>query len=731
MRHILRVLVGMALLLGLAVPRPAWAVRSDWEFGDNRYFVVERICRDGVAFSAIDSNAGLVVLGQASFQPAFFINLGARLYTNAGTPLPVPGNAGSRQPAAAYGPALSSLITYTLPVQTAPLAADINNNAVFEAGEYYDVYLYSEYLFFGQPAAPGQTVVVTHNSFNDAGQELGYTSGVVADCRLAAFTAAVGQVTTAPSGVVSAGALPAASVNYWLYGLPASGALRKNGVALTAGQSFTQADLNNGEISYAHAGATAGFDRVRYGAAGTARVSLSSAGQAGDGASSEPALSADGRYVAFVSAAANLVAGDTNTCLVFGGGPNPQPCPDVFVRDLLTGTTTRVSVGPAGAQSNGQSQQPAISADGRYVAFVSAATNLVTGDTNTCAGDGYAAAGTCPDVFVYDRQTGATTRVSVGPGNAQADHPADDPALSADGRYVAFVSAASTLVASDTNNVADVFVRDRQAGTTGRVSVSTAGVQQNDGGFNVALAGSGRYVVFDSFADNLLGTGGDGNSGSDIFLRDRDTDNDGIMDEAGAVSTTRVSLRDGGTLEDNGASGGSFFPAVSADGRYVAFKSYSTDLVSNDFNGVADIFLRDRQANRTWRVSVNAIGQEVNTFSFDSPGLSADGRFVAFQESTNAVIAGDSNSAPDIVVYDRDTGAVRLASANSAGVIGNNGSAGPALSADGRFVAFSSYADNLVAGDTANPDIYVRLLDRYDTLGLAVLFPVFAPQIRR
>ena len=730
MRHrVLRIALGIALLIGLAGPAPlAWAARGNWEFGDNRYFAVERICRDGLAFSALDSNSVLSVLGQGSFTAANSIRLGARLHTNTGTPLPVSGDSGSRRPAADYGPALSGLITFTIPVQAVAYGADTDNNGTFD--NYFDVFVANEFLFFSQAAAPGQTVVVNHNSFNDGNQELGYTSGVVEDCRLAALTAGVGQVTTVSEAGLSAGVMPAASVNYWVYGLPAGGALRRDGVALTVGQSFTQDEVNNGRIAYAHGGSAAGFDRVRYGAAGTARVSVSTAGAAGDGPSTEVALSGDGRYVAFVSAAANLAPGDTNTCTTFGGSVT-GPCPDVFVRDMVAGTTTRVSVGPGGAQSDGQSQQPVISADGRYVAFVSAATNLAPGDTNTCPADGYPAAGACPDVFVHDRQTGTTTRVSVSTAGAQANRQADRPAISADGRYVAFVSVADTLVPNDTNGLADIFVRDLAANTTTRVSVSTAGAQSNDSSFAAALSATGRFVAFDSFADNLLGAGADGNNASDIFLRDRDTDNDGVMDEAGAVSTTRVSLRDGGALEDNGASGGSFFPALSADGRYVAFKSYSTDLVSNDFNGIADIFLRDRQANTTRRVSLNAIGQEVNGLTFDSPVISGDGRFVAFQDSNNAVIAGDSNGAPDIFVYDRDTGAVRLASANSAGVIGNNGSSGPALSADGRFLAFSSYANNLVAGDTSNPDIFLRYLDRYDTLGIAALFRVFAPLIQR
>jgi Tol biopolymer transport system component len=716
------------MVINTPVP-PALAARGTWESGDIRFFAVERICRDGLALSAVDGASSLSVLGQGSAAPQNTIAVGARLHTTAAA-LPVSGDPNSRLPAADYGPALAALTTFTLTVQTAPLAADTNNNGVHEAGEYFDVYVFQEHLYFSQGLTPGGTVVVTHAGL-PANQELGYTSGVVEDCRLATFDTPRDSPGVVSSAVLTAGVMPAASVNYWVYALPANGALHQNGTALTVGQSFTQDDVSAGRITYLPAGGAAGFDRVRYGTAGTTRVSVSSAGAAGNGASREVAVSGDGRYVAFVSAAGNLVGDDNNTCVTFGGTV-PEPCPDVFVRDVAAGTTTRVSVSSAGVQSNGESSQPAISADGRYVVFVSAATNLVAGDTNACAADGYTTPGTCPDVFVHDWQTGTTTRVSVGPGGAQANRQVGRPAISADGRYVAFVSEATTLALNDTNGFADVFVRDLAGSTTVRVSVSTAGVQQNDGSASAAISAAGRFVAFDSFADNLLDGALDGNTGSDIFLRDRDTDGDGVLDEPGAVSTSRVSLRDGGLAEANGSGGGSFLPAVSADGRYVAFRSYSTDLVSGDAINAGDIFLRDRQAHTTRRVSVNAIGQEVNGFSFDSPALSADGRFVAFLDSSNALGAGDSNVAPDIFVYDRETGAVRLASASSAGTLGNNGSTGPAISADGRYVSFTSFADNLVANDdNATADVFLRYVERYETLGIVVRHRLYAPLIRR
>src|SRR5262249_38706966 len=169
-----------------------------------------------------------------------------------------------------------------------------------------------------------------------------------------------------------------------------------------------------------------------------------------------PSISSDGRYVAFDSAASNLVSGDTNGAT------------DVFVHDRLTGATTRVSTDSNAAQGDGASSKPSISADGRYVVFLSAADNLVSGDTNGAT-----------DVFMHDLVTGVTTRVSTDSSGAQGNGSSSNASISSDGRYVAFASAASNLVPSDTNGVPDIFVRDTQAGVTTRVSVDSSGVQGN------------------------------------------------------------------------------------------------------------------------------------------------------------------------------------------------------------------------------------------------------------
>jgi Tol biopolymer transport system component len=230
-------------------------------------------------------------------------------------------------------------------------------------------------------------------------------------------------------------------------------------------------------------------------AGATTRVSVGPAGVQANGISSAPALSADGRYVAFYSSASNLVSGDTNGAA------------DIFVHDRQTGLTTRVSVGPGGVQPNSHSRAPALSADGRFVAYTSSANNLAPGDTNAA-----------DDIFVYDQQTGATTRISNAPGGLPANGFSDLAALSADGRYVLFKSTANNLVPGDTNGAWDIFLHDRQAGTTARVSVGPGGAQANSDSNFPALSGAGRYAAFQSSASNLVA--GDTNAASDVFVHD-------------------------------------------------------------------------------------------------------------------------------------------------------------------------------------------------------------------
>jgi Tol biopolymer transport system component len=418
---------------------------------------------------------------------------------------------------------------------------------------------------------------------------------------------------------------------------------------------------------------------VRAAPGNTTRVSVASDGTQANGGSFTPSISADGRYVAFASIAVNLVSGDTNGVQ------------DIFVHDRQTGQTTRVSVASGGAQANGPSFDPSISADGRYVAFASLATNLVSGDTNNEQ-----------DIFVHDRQTGQTTRVSVATGGGQANLASSDPSISADGRYVAFESLASNLVSGDTNNTGDIFVHDRQTGATTRVSIGPGGTQANRGSIAPSISADGRYVAFHSDATNLVS--GVTNGTTHIFVHDRQT---GV--------TTRVSVASDGT-EGNSVS---IKPSISADGRYVAFQSIATNLVSGDTNGTQDIFVHDRQTGQTTRVSVASDGTEGNSGSL-APSISADGRYVAFQSQANNLVSGDTGFITDVFIHDRQTGVTTRVSIAFDGTEANNESFAPSISADGRYMAFESDATNLISGDTnSTRDIFIH--DKEDNIAPTVV----------
>jgi len=414
----------------------------------------------------------------------------------------------------------------------------------------------------------------------------------------------------------------------------------------------------------------------------TTRVSVGTGGGQGNDPSYMPALSADSRFVAFDSTASNLIGGDTN-----GAG-------DVFVHDRLTGTTSRISVATGGAQGNNLSTSPALSADGRVVAFHSYANNFVTGDSN---GES--------DVFVHDRLTATTTRVSVATGGTEGNGGSYEPALSADGRFVAFSSRASNLVTGDTNSSWDAFVHDRLTGTTTRVSIATSGAQVNHSYCDIgcaplrpAISADGRVVAFHSHANNLVT--GDTNDASDVFVHDRLT-----------TTTTRVSVATGGPQ----GNGDSYDVTVSADGRFVAFDSWASNLAAGDTNDMWDAFVHDRQTGTTTRLTVATGGAQVNNhtcndFQCDAfATISADGRFVAFDSGANNLVTGDTNGATDVFVHDRLTTTTTRVSVTTGGLQGNGASYYVTVGADGRFVAFSSLANNFVAGDTNGAaDVFVH-----------------------
>jgi Tol biopolymer transport system component len=363
------------------------------------------------------------------------------------------------------------------------------------------------------------------------------------------------------------------------------------------------------------------------------------------------------------------VPGDTNGRL------------DIFVRDRRAGTTRRASVSSGGIQADDACWNPALSADGRFVAFSTIATSLVPGDTNGVS-----------DIFLRDRKTGTTRRVSLGPRGVQGDGHSFYPALSADGRYVAFGSWASNLVPGDTNDTFDVFVRDLQAGITRRVNVGPGGVEANLGGTDPAVSADGRFVVFSSSATNLVP--GDTNGDDDVFVRDRK-----------AGTTRRASVGPGGVQGDNH----SYDPAMSWDGRFVAFTSFASNLAPGvGISGRSDVFVRDRRARTTTRVSVGP-GGVLGIGGSYGPAISADGRLVAFESFAANLVPDDTNDLTDIFVHDRQTGTTRRVSVATGGGQSAGNSFYPTLSADGRLVAFTSHATNLVSGDTNGwSDVFVH-----------------------
>lgn len=399
---------------------------------------------------------------------------------------------------------------------------------------------------------------------------------------------------------------------------------------------------------------------------------ISPTGQQANGAGHRPAISPDGRWIAFCSSATNLVPGDTNGWA------------DVFVRDRATGTVELVSVDDAGNKANGDSWAMGISDDGRFVCFLSLATNLVSGDTNAVM-----------DGFVRDRANGTTRRVSVGPGGQQASTFVDSVAISGDGSTIVF-GTASALVPGDTNAAQDIHVHTLATGAVERVSVGPGGIQANGSSFSPSISADGSIVTFHSLATNLVAN--DTNAARDIFVHDRLT-----------ATTERVSVGPGGAQSN----ADSRYPACSADGRTIAFISFASNLVPNDTNNTLDVFVHDRLTATTERVSVSSAGtQGISTITsvLTFPSISADGRFVAFYSPLDG-LDGPVNATDDAFVRDRLAGTTTKVSRSSTGAEADAGS-GPlaqfganwvletmAIASDPPIAVFSTLATNLVPWD--------------------------------
>ncbi len=295
---------------------------------------------------------------------------------------------------------------------------------------------------------------------------------------------------------------------------------------------------------------------------------------------------------------------------------------------------------------------------------------------------------------------GDMIRVSVSSGGTQGNWASDGiPAISSDGRFVAFRSYATNLVPGDTNNRFDIFVHDVETGETTRVSVASGGIQANEDSYSPAISGDGRLVVFYSWASNLVS--GDTNDNLDVFVHDMETG-----------ETTRVSVSSDGSQSNHASSA----PSISADGRFVAFQSSATNLVVGDTNGYTDVFVRDLETGETRRISVASDGSQANSDAYIYNPLSEDGRYIVFQSAATNLVAGDTNGFTDVFVYDWETGETSLVSVSSDGTQGNQNASLPSISGNGRYVAFLSWANNLVDGDAnENGDIFVHDLHTGET----------------
>jgi Tol biopolymer transport system component len=392
-----------------------------------------------------------------------------------------------------------------------------------------------------------------------------------------------------------------------------------------------------------------------------ARVSIGAGGAEAQGASTNPSISASGRYVAFASTANNLVTADGN---------NKS---DVFVRDLVLNTTTRVSVDVGGGDANGPSQQPSISGDGRYVAFESSATDLVS--NNPTPQDQI-------NIFVRDRVMGTTTQASVTTTGGEPVGDSTQPSLSDDGHFVAFTSIALGLVAEDGTGPdvsSDVFVRDLTTRSTERVSVDAAGGDPDRSSTNPSISAEGRYVVFDSYAFDLVNDGETENQDSEIYRRDVVAD-----------VTLRVTAGLPGRTDFNSSYGS---PDVSADGQAVVF-----------YSGFNHQHVDFRNLRNGVVVRISAQPSQYSTRDSYGPRISSDGRRVVYHSNTPNGDLSDTNGLDDVFQVDIGSGTLaRL----SAGAGADGYSYDQDVNADGTAIAFASFSPLVPADQNRTFDVYL------------------------
>ncbi len=423
----------------------------------------------------------------------------------------------------------------------------------------------------------------------------------------------------------------------------------------------------------------------------TSRVSISTLEVQGFGFSDQPDLSADGRYVVFRSSAANLVLGDTN-------GKD-----DVFLRDqaedityaLTAATDVAIFTAPGGTwsgdnetqigvSSDGHSSDPAISGDGNFVAFASYAKNLLPSGNPTL--------NTRRNVYKIDTNSRGMLRASTQKlGLPDTNGDSFQPAISGDGKHLVYTTTASDVTPVDSNGaVADVI--HWTANVNRYISSSSAGVQANGASTNPRISPDGRWAVFQSLATNLDPL--DADAISDVYLKDL------VTDATVLVSQTAAGVKGNGASTD---------PSVSADGRYVAFATESTNFAAPDTNAVADLYVKDVLTGALVKLSVGLEGAEADGAS-RRPRISADGSVVVFDSSATNLVFPDNNGRDDVFLVEVAGGALRRVSVRTFGVEATNGdSVNARVSADGRVAVFESTSPNLVDKDTnSQRDVFTR-----------------------
>lgn len=404
----------------------------------------------------------------------------------------------------------------------------------------------------------------------------------------------------------------------------------------------------------------------------TLRFSTTSSGAEGNGHSRYPSLSDDNRWIAFESQADDLVPGDTNGST------------DVFLKDVQTGALSLVSRGLGGLPADGPSYHATISGDSLWIVFESEATNLVVGDTNGVR-----------DVFLYSRLAETITRVSVSSGGVQGNGQSGQGGLlkgsdiSHDGNRIVFQSVASNLVPGDTNTAADIFVLDRPTNSLLRVNINSSGHQANAPSQDPAISADGTRVAYTTGASNL-------------FTPDTNGEYDILVVQVGTHNVYRASQDSVGSQ----ANSHSARPALSADGRIVAFESHATNLVPGDTNGTADTFVHDSATGITERVSVGWLGQEASNYAY-RPSISGDGLRVAFTSAAGNLVPG-GNTMQSVYVRDRGLGTTERWGQGSDGQNGFAGSDDPFLTGAGDRVVFTSLAPLVPQDTNGRQDIYLR-----------------------